>query len=205
MKLTDIINLIETSSGKVINQSVLAKSLGITRQTISNRIKNNSQVTVEELERVEEYFNLNLLRNCNLKNKDMLSIDYYPDVAASCGSGNMIFSSETEKMTISKKMIKDFSDNKNYSIINATGNSMSPTIEQDDMLIIEHWTNTQIQDNKIYVFNFNNELFIKRLSKNFDEIIIKSDNPEYRIRTLNGNTITDLQLIGKVVGIIKSL
>ena len=52
---------------------------------------------------------------------------------------------------------------------------------------------------------FNNEFFVKRLSKNLDEIIIKSDNPEYRVRTVNGTTIQELTLIGKIVGVIKTL
>ena len=90
-------------------------------------------------------------------------------------------------------------------MINASGNSMSPTIDNGDKLIVEHWNGSQIQDNKIYVFCFNNEFFVKRLSKNLDEIIIKSDNPEYRVRTINGNTANELTLIGKIVGVIKAL
>ena len=90
-------------------------------------------------------------------------------------------------------------------MINASGNSMAPTIDNGDRLIVEHWDGSQIQDNKIYVFCFNNEIFVKRLSKNLDEIIIKSDNPEYKIKTINGCTVNELLLIGKIVGIIKTL
>ena len=90
-------------------------------------------------------------------------------------------------------------------MINATGNSMSPTIENGDKLIVEHWNGDQIQDNKIYVFCYNNEFFVKRLSKNIDEIIIKSDNPEYRVRTISSKSFSDLILVGKIVAIIKPL
>ena len=82
---------------------------------------------------------------------------------------------------------------------------MSPTINNGDKLIVEHWNGEQIQDNKIYVFCFNSEFFVKRLSKNLDEIIIKSDNPDYRVRTINGSTISELKVIGKIVGAIKTL
>ena len=82
---------------------------------------------------------------------------------------------------------------------------MTPTIDNGDKLVVEHWNGSQIQDNKIYVFCFNNEFFVKRLSKNLDEIIIKSDNSEYRTRTINGTTANELILVGKIVGIIKSL
>lgn len=204
MKLENLLTIIPKETGKFINQSILAESLGVTRQTISNRIKNESEITVSELKKIEEFFGISLFNNSS-NSDDLTLIDYYTDVFVSCGNGNIIFSNEKTKLAISTFLINNFSKQKTYSIINASGNSMSPTIDNGDKLIVEHWTDSQIQDNKIYVFCFNNEFFVKRLSKNLDEIIIKSDNPEYRIRTINGSTIEDLTLIGKIVGIIKTL
>ena len=204
MRIDELISLISSNMDSPINQSMLADSLGITRQTISNRIKNGSEVTVSELQRAEEYFKIKLFDSVNSDFK-VTYIDYYTDVFASCGNGSIVFSSEKTKLPIPTSMISGYSKNKLYSIINATGNSMSPTIEHGDKLIIEHWNGEQILDNKIYVFCFNNEFFVKRLSKNIDEIIIKSDNPEYRVRTIPYKSFSDLILIGKVVSTIKSL
>lgn len=203
MKLDELLNLLSKKTSNYINQSHLAEALGVTRQTISNRIKNESQVTVSELKKIEEFFNINIFSN--IENDDIIRIDYYTDVFASCGNGNIVFSDEKVSLGVSTQLINGFSNKKNYSIINASGNSMAPTIDSGDKLIVEHWNDGQIQDNKIYVFCFNNEFFVKRLSKNLDEIIIKSDNPEYRVRTINGTTVTELTLIGKIVGIIKSV
>lgn len=201
MKLDELIKQISEKSGSTINQSMLAESLGITRQTISNRIKNESEVTVSELKKIEEYFNIDLLNNL----QGITYIDYYENVFASCGNGSIVFSSEKTKLPISTSMINGYSKNKLYSMINASGNSMSPTIDSGDKLIVEHWNGYQIQDNKIYVFCYNGEFFVKRLSKNLDEIIIKSDNPEYRIRTISGKMVENLVLIGRIVAIIKQL
>ena len=203
MRLDEILTIISQKTGNYINQTMLADSLGITRQTVSNRIKNESQLTVAELKKIESYFNIILLAED--EQKQVALVDYYSDVFASCGSGNIVFSDEKVKIPVSTMLISGFSKSKTYSMINATGNSMSPTIENGDKLIVEHWNNEQIQDNRFYVFCFNNEFFVKRLSKNLDEIIIKSDNPEYRIRTINGSTTEELILIGKIVGVIKSL
>ena len=115
------------------------------------------------------------------------------------------FSEDKTQIPIATFLIDKFSKQKRYSIINATGNSMAPTIDSGDKLVVEHWTGDQIQDNKIYVFCFNNEFFVKRLSKNLDEIIIKSDNSDYRTRTISGDTISELTLIGKIVDVIKAL
>ena len=204
MKIDELISLISSRLDSSINQSMLADSLGITRQTVSNRIKNGSEVTVSELQRAEEYFNTKLFDSITSE-AEIAYIDYYTDIFASCGNGSIVFSSEKTKLPISTSMISGYSKNKLYSIINATGNSMSPTIEHGDKLIIEHWSGDQIHDNKIYVFCFNNEFFVKRLSKNIDEIIIKSDNPEYRTRTIPSESLSELTLIGKVVATIKSL
>ena len=202
MKLDELIQLISNIAGITVNQSMLADSLGITRQTISNRIKTQSEVTVSEIRRVEEFFKISIFSSVT---DDIAYIDYYTDVFASCGNGSIVFSSEKTKLPIPISMISGNSRNKLYSMINASGNSMSPTIDNGDKLIVEHWNGNQIQDNKIYVFCFNNEFFVKRLSKNLDEIIIKSDNPEYRIRTINGKSAAELILIGKIVATVKQL
>ena len=201
MKVGELITLISKQTGQSVNQSLLAESLGLTRQTISNRIKNESEVTVSELQRVEEFFKINVFNSVS----DVTFIDYYNDVFASCGSGSIVFSTEKTKLPIPVSMINGYSKNKLYSMINASGNSMSPTIDNGDKLIVEHWSGNQIQDNKIYVFCYNSEFFVKRLCKNLDEIIIKSDNPEYRIRTISGKSIAELILIGKIVATVKQL
>lgn len=157
---------------------------------------------VSELGRVESFFNIKLLGgeiSC-----DITYIDYYNDFFASCNNGNIVFSENKTKLPLPTSIISGYSKNKLYSMINAGGNSMAPTIDNGDRLIVEHWNGEQIQDNKIYVFCYNGEFFVKRLSKNLDEIIIKSDNPEYRMRTIDTNKIQDLQLIGKIVGAIKN-
>ena len=183
----------------------MAEGLGITRQTVSNRIKNDSQVTVSELKKLEEYFEISLFNDSPDNDNNIIYIDYYSDIFASCGNGTILFSDEKVKIPISPSLIRGFSKQKLYSMINASGNSMSPTIDDGDKLLVEHWNGEQIQDNCIYVFCFNQEFFTKRLSKNLDEIIIKSDNPDYRTRTINSTTVNELTLIGKVIGIIKSL
>lgn len=205
MKLDELLSIIYKKTGTYVNQSVLAESFGVTRQTISNRIKNESQVTVSELQKAEKYFNIVLFDDNIADSDSIVYIDYYTDVFASCGNGNIIFAGQKIKLPISTLLINSYSSKKTYSMINATGNSMLPLIDNRDKLIVEHWENSQIEDNKIYVFCFNNEFFVKRLSKNFDEIIIKSDNSDYRTRTISGSTIDGLKIIGKIVGIIKTL
>ena len=205
MLLEELLTIISQKTRNYTNQSMLAEALGITRQTVSNRIKNESQVTVSEIKKIEEFFNINFFAEEQSSETEVANINYYTDVFASCGNGNIVFSEEKINIPISTLLIEGFSRKKTYSMINASGNSMSPTIDNGDKLLVEHWNGEQIQDNRIYVFFFNNEFFVKRLSKNLDEIIIKSDNPDYRVRTINGTTAEELIVIGKIVGVIKAL
>ena len=156
MKLDDLIKIISKKTGSYINQSSLAEALGITRQTVSNRIKNDSQVTVSELKRAEEYYKIRLFNSNAFATEEVAYIDYYKDVFASCGDGKIIFSDEKVQIPVPIALIEGYSGSKTYSIINASGNSMTPTIDNGDKLLIEHWEGAQIQDNKIYVFCFNN-------------------------------------------------
>ena len=54
MKINEIFEIVNKKTGMAVNQSVLAKSLGVTRQSISNRMKNHSELTVSELEKIEK-------------------------------------------------------------------------------------------------------------------------------------------------------
>ena len=83
MKIDELINLISVKTNSMISQSTLADALGITRQTVNNRIKNQSEITVSELQRIEDYFKIHIFNTAE-HNSDITYIDYYTDVFASC-------------------------------------------------------------------------------------------------------------------------
>ena len=204
MKLKDILEILSNKINKPVSQSMLANSLEITRQTICNRIKNDSEITVSELKKIESFFNVKLFDTSISQTNEVL-IDYYPDVFASCGKGTVIFSEEKEAIYLPKSIIQGYSNGKKYSMINAKGDSMTPYINDGDKLIIEHIDGEQVIDNKIYVFCYKYDIFVKRLSKNVDEIIVKSDNPAYNTKYIKNQEINDIIIIGKIVGIIRSI
>ena len=204
MKITELLDLVQNKMSESVNQSMLAKALGVTRQTISNRIRNNSEITISELEKIQDFFKVKLISDAPVSD-GMVQVDYYPEVFASCGNGTVTFSDEKELVEFHKSMLPDYSKSKKYSMICARGDSMSPYINSGDKLIIEHWENNQIIDNKVYVFSYKSEIFVKRLSKNLDEIIIKSDNPNYNIRVIKGEDMNDINIIGRVVSVLRSI
>ncbi len=204
MKVTELLDLIQKKTSESINQSMLAKALGVTRQTICNRIRNNSEITISELEKIEEFFGVRLFVESS--SSDMIKVDYYPEVFASCGPGTFTLSDEKELIELHKSLLPaNCNNSKKYSIIHAKGDSMSPYINNGDKLIIEHISSNNIIDNKVYVFGYKSEIFVKRLSKNIDEIIVKSENPNYSIKVIKGEDMNEIYIIGQVVGVLRSI
>ena len=81
---------------------------------------------------------------------------------------------------------------------------MSPTFISGDKLIVEHYEGGQIKDNKVYVFCYENKIFIKRLVDNIKEIVIKSDNPIYKIQEVDAKD-PSFMIIGEIVGMLRDM
>ena len=223
LTVKEFITELQNLTNLKITQVNIAGALGTTKSNISLRIKNNSKITLEEMKKIVVYLNLpgthnvlnkilekqgrlasdylgeNSMPVCN----DILDIDYYPTVFGSCGSGSFVFSEEKEKLQVPCRLVQNYSKFKKYSIINATGDSMSPYILDRDKLIIEHYSGGQISDNRIYIFRFLDNIFVKRLVLNLDQIIVISDNNKYPTRTIDHDNFDNLQIIGRIVGILR--
>lgn len=208
---------VQTDLQKLTNRKItytdIGNILGTGRANISTRAKNNSQVTPKEISLLENAYNVSLsdikhIKQYKCSDTDSVTLDYYPDIFGSCGTGYFVSSEQKEQIQVPvNALFKSLSKGKKYSVINAKGNSMSPYIESGDRLIIEHLDNQPIIDNHVYVFCYDKDLYIKRLYKNIDEIIAKSDNPDpiFKIKSIPKEEWCNLQVIGEVVGLMRNI
>lgn len=180
------------------SQKAIGDIIGVKQNSIAGRVARNADFSDEEIEKIEEHYGISLRGGDN----NSVELNYYPDVFASCGTGCTVFQESPEKISISKDSIPDYSPNAKYSVINASGSSMYPIIFEGDKIILKHWQGEQIIDDKIYLFTYNYELFIKKLVKNIDQIIIKSENKEYENRIITPNDT--FKIIGRVIGLIRT-
>lgn len=178
--------------------SDIAKIIDVPSRTLYTRNQRDSSFTDEEISKIEEYFGVRL-RSDLLSNT--LQLDYYPNVFGSCGNGSIVFDESSEKISVTKDQISNYMQSGKYSVISARGSSMSPVIMDEDLLIIQHGLNENIIDNTIYLFKYNDELFIKRLVKNIDQIICISENPRFEDRVIIPKN--NFEIVGKVVGLIR--
>ena len=64
-----------------------------------------------------------------------------------------------------------------------------------------------IEDDNVYLFAYNDKVYIKRLIMNINELVIKSDNADketYRTQYISDERIEEVRILGKVVGLFRS-
>ena len=136
---------------------------------------------------------------------DIISIPYYPEVSAAAGSGALVYDENTVKHLQISSAIINISTGDNVCLINATGNSMQPVIDDRDLLLVD-LSQKLITDEGIYVIRLDTTLVVKRVQKILNGIILISDNPQYPPREISANNFNenDAAVIGKVIAVIKN-
>ena len=194
-----------------ITQAELAENIGVTQKTITfwenekNEPEEKYILTICNKYNIEKefFYTNNVIFSDNI---EKVTLDYYPDVFGSCGNGAFVLSDIKEKIQIPKQaFFQGFSNKKTYSVINAVGNSMEPLIYDKDKVIIEHFDGGQIMDNKPYIFCYKDEIFIKRLAKNVNQLMIIPENKMYDIIKLTKEEMNDVYVIGQIVGLMRDL
>lgn len=204
MKLHEAIEELTSYLRRKISYSNIASALGVTRQ-YANQIKDR-ELTKEQLDKLDKYFNVNLtdarLSYAGMPDENCISIPVLGEVSASMGYGVTVYNeAQTAVYPISRKLAFDLGVNTRESeIIFAQGDSMMPTIEGGDSLLVDH-TRKEIYDGKIYCVRIEGQLYAKRLQKIPPNIIVVvSDNTKYRSFEidLNKNPDYDFAVIGEI-------
>lgn len=136
---------------------------------------------------------------------DIISIPYYPEVSAAAGSGALVYDENTVKHLQISSAIINISTGDNVCLINATGNSMQPVIDDRDLLLVD-LSQKLITDEGIYVIRLDTTLVVKRVQKILNGITLISDNPQYPPREISADNFNenDAAVIGKVIAVIKN-
>ena len=147
---------------------------------------------------IEKYFGVSLDNA-----KDEFVIDYYPD---------SLFEIKNNQIAISQKRVKfklpfglfDVDKNLKYVMTNAVDDSMSPNLIKGDFVIIELSDNQNIKNNKVHAFIYENCFYIRRLSKNINQIIVQSDNELYPTQYIKKEDTKNLYVIGPIVYMMRT-
>ncbi|MBG2915143.1 helix-turn-helix domain-containing protein [Proteus vulgaris] len=127
------------------------------------------------------------------------------DVYAKAGPGGFInndFPDTIKSIEFSPEKVFELFGRKSLKgieIINISGDSMSPAINPRDVVFVD--THNEFFDGDgVYIFSFENSLFIKRLQRvKGRKLAVKSDNPAYETFYIEESEMYDLRIIGKVI------
>lgn len=205
MKLYEVIEELTGILKKKISYTDIAKAMNVTRQ-YANQIK-DKELTCEQLNRINDFFGTNLAtakyNALNTKdNEDCISIPVRGEVSASMGYGVTVYNeSQTATYSISKQLARDLGGNTcHLEMIFAQGDSMMPTIEGGDSLLVDH-SRKEIYDGKIYCVRIENQLYAKRLQKiPPNTVVVVSDNAKYRSFEIDLSKCSDydFEVIGEI-------
>ncbi len=140
--------------------------------------------------------------NADASNDDYVMIDQY-DVAGSCGDGALIGDVAVKGgLAFKRDWINAMGVNSdNLATIYAQGDSMSPTIEDGQVLLVDKAA-IQPQSTKIYIICIDEQLYIKRLVNLYDRWVMRSDNPDkssYPDIEISAETMASVDVQGRIV------
>ncbi|MGX2968768.1 XRE family transcriptional regulator [Ursidibacter sp. B-7004-1] len=92
----------------------------------------------------------------------------------------------------------------NCGVFWANGDSMQPTIDDGDQLLVD-LSKKEVKGNKIYLVQNDESVWVKRVRVEWNYVELISDNKEYRPIQITSEEAQNLQIIGQVVHIGHSL
>ncbi len=203
-----------------INQQQVAEALQWKKPRVSELLAGKRDLPVTKVFLAARFFNLDLEEltkyNTGLSNKvpsykgqlpahnKTNDISYIDVIDSANIKGKSLKNTVIDQVPFSNALAKQLNlpSTLSLKIIIASGDAMSPTINDRDIVLVDTSVNTP-QNNGLYLFNIQDELFIKRLSldKFSGSADIISDNKLYPIIKINN--IKKLSCLGKIVYVCK--
>lgn len=130
---------------------------------------------------------------------------YIPEYNVNFGAGDCEEPSydeiqDTVPATYRKEFFAKRGINPNYCRrLHVKGNSMEPLINNGDCILVDCEPSAHIDNGCVYALVYDHSLKVKRLIKEFNQLIIKSENPDYPDVVLSGSDLEQIYIIGKVI------
>ncbi|MBQ7450811.1 hypothetical protein IJS77_05275 [bacterium] len=199
MRIKELHELLQKNKNGKVTQNDIARAIGTSRANVSKLFAKNSFINDDKLEKIEEYFDINIKKI----QSGLIEVDYYPDIFATFEKGKVKISEKCVKCFI-PSAIFPFKENAEYFMSHSIDDSMSPVIMNGDFIIIEKSCKEELINNKIYAFMYNGNIYIKRLTKNINQIVVFSENKDYPTQYISNEDMKKFCLFGKVVYIGRS-
>ena len=193
MKIKEIHEILQKHKNGKVTQNDIARAIGTSRANVSKLFAKNSFINDDKIKKIEEYFDINIGNISGL-----VYIDYYPETIAKEYKDKIIMSEKHVKSAIPMSLFP-VEENSKYIMCHANDDSMEPLIFSGDFLIIKLKNPYEITNNKIHAFLYDNTFYVRRLSKNINQIVVKSENKDFPVQYIGEQEMNSFRLIGQVV------
>lgn len=123
-------------------------------------------------------------------------------VQASAGNGSVVHDEDVVDHLVFKRdwVVRSMGlDPQALALIDVRGDSMSPTINDGDLILLDTRPSRQTTEG-IYAINLADGLLVKRLRLRLSGAVeVISDNARYGTETINGEQLAQLHVVGRVV------
>ena len=129
------------------------------------------------------------------------------NVTAAAGSGSVVEGEQvTRRLAFQRKWLKkEGLSEKDLVAIYADGDSMEPTISNNNTLLVDT-SKTEPQDGRIYVIKDGDMLLVKRIQRVFGQgLLLISDNKQYKEQMIAFDQATSLEIVGRVAWVGKNV
>lgn len=164
---------------------------------ISEKYKDVPEEIKKKIEKLEnENKILKEKSNAKILNEELIDISVI--AKASAGNGYLNFEKAIKSVTLRKNGFDE-----NCYLIEVEGNSMEPLIQDGSFIVVDP-RETEIIDNKIYVIEFEEQIYIKKVLRNeqLKVVILKSINREYEDIYITEERINEFKIRGRAVKFI---
>ncbi|MBQ7308010.1 MAG: helix-turn-helix domain-containing protein [Clostridia bacterium] len=188
----------ELRKSKKITQNQLSKDLGVNQATISKWESDVSFPDYSTLIKIAKYYKVSidyLLNDNNNENQHQGGIKI--PVLGVIPAGIPI--EAIEDIIDYEDISYALSKTGNFFALKVKGDSMSPQIEEDDILIIKQQEDAQ--SGEVCVIMLGNDATVKRIKKDVNGIWLIPNNPSHQPMFFNNSEISSLPLkiLGKAV------
>lgn len=183
--------------------------LGIAKQQVKDMKSHLQPLSQDEYDELQKQINI-AEKDFALREQKNNTIDikYFSNSYGSMGEGGVSYETLPSVMSFDKDFLVNAIGIQNFKdlfIINAVGNSMSPTIEDNSKLFItpfENEGNTFIDGGVYVIYAPQSGYLVKRVMLNsFDgSITLQSDNENYDNVVMTKDILDDCKVVGRVVG-----
>lgn len=201
MKLHQAIEEITGLKKSKVSYTDIAQALGVSRQ-YANQIK-EKELTLEQLKQLEEYFDIKFNIPDEVEEADFTIVEHI-NISPSCGHGTSVYHDvEVTPVKLGNDLIKNIfkiSTPKSLKTFQASGDSMSPSIEDGDILLVDT-DRKDFHNGGIFLITINEDWFIKRLRQKINgDLEIISDNKEkYPTETIRQSDEVTLDIKGRII------